>query len=183
MGCNALSWFSKKRNLPLNAISSLCNLITYNQKYSGFLIRFPSNENHFYCLFSEKNVITEEMVNNEEKLLIIYDNGNKKVEINLDINERRLEEMNNYNAIGIEILPQDGIEEKYFLIPCKNNNKDEFKHKEIIILGTSICLNGKIDKISNGEFSFILNNRGEINLKSNTPILLKDTLEITYKYY
>ena len=178
MGCNALSWFSKKRNLPLNAISSLCNLITYNQKYSGFLIRFPSNENHFYCLFSEKNVITEEMVNNEEKLLIIYDNGNKKVEINLDINERRLEKMNNYNAIGIEILPQDGIEEKYFLIPCKNNNKDEFKNKEIIILGNSICLNGKIDKISNREFSFILNNKGEIILKNNSPILLKDTLEI-----
>ena len=180
MGCDAFSWLFKKGNLPPNSTMSLCNLQILNQISSGFLIRFPTNGKNSFFLVTERNSITEEMLNRKEKVLIIYDNGNKKVEIYLNINERSIQNMNEDNPdfVLIEILPKDGIEESYFLIPFKINNKEEFKNKEIMIMGNSTCINGKIDQILTQEFSFTLNNAGKNNLKIGNPILLKDTLEV-----
>jgi len=55
---------------------------------SGFFIKLKRNYKDFYCIMTNQHVITPELINNKNEILIKYDNEKKYLIIKLDIKER-----------------------------------------------------------------------------------------------
>ena len=190
MGCDPFSWLwqgdsSSKTPLMISKASqSICKVYISDQIYSGFFIKFTFKEKKLFYLVTEKSPITEEMLNKKEKIIINYDNDNKKVSIALNMEERNIKNIteNNINVIIIEILPTDKIEENYFLVPNLINRKEEIKNKEITIMSNIGYSNGKIEKILDNEFTYTIDNISNIskeeNIRAGNPIFIKDSIEI-----
>ena len=87
---------------------------------SGFFIRFMKNNKPFYCLMTNEHVIDKDMINNEEKFQIIYDNQSKSLNIELNRKERLIQNFKgllNIDATIVEIIEKDNINKAYFLLP------------------------------------------------------------------
>ncbi len=127
-----------KLNNPIDDISNIMKVAKGTVKIeldndkgvaSGFFLKLERNNKEFYCLMTNAHVITKEMITNQEKIKIKYDNETK--EINLELNEKE-RIIFCFMAFGIditiiEIIPKDGIKDKtYFLNPNTENNYEEF---------------------------------------------------------
>ena len=166
---------------------SICKILMKGKSCMGFLLKLSIKDEDFFCLIANSNDITEKMVISNEQILFYFDNQNKIGSIFLNEKERYIKHFNNSNIITIEILPDDGIEEKYFLSPDINDyssNQKELKNlinKEIITFGFIprgylTYFEGTIKKINdNNEFIHSIKNK---KLLKGSPILLKDKNEI-----
>ena len=137
------------------------------------------NDKDFFCLLTNADFITNEMINKKEKINIYYDNEQKLKEIYLNSNERYIKNFfdTGINAIVIEILTKDNIEKDYFLLPVidyiyENNN---LLNKEIILIQNKFYFTGKIKKINNNEFNYLIST--EFNSAGN-PIFLKNNIKV-----
>ena len=189
MGCDPFWIWSRDSptETPLmisKASQSICKVYILDQIYSGFFLKFSIKEKNFFYLVTEKSPITEEMINNKQKIIINYDNDIKKVSITLNSEERNIKIIteNNINVIIIEIIPNDKIEENYFLVPSKINSKEELKNKAITIISNIGYSNGKIEKILDKEFTYTIDNISNIskeeNIRAGNPIFIKDSIDI-----
>ena len=116
--------------------SKLCKINTPSGKIGyGFLMKTNKGDNPFYYLLSNVNLINEEMIKSKEKIEINYDNDNKRIKIELNEKERFILNYKfiNIDAIIIEILPKDNINENYYLLPDLKYIKDYNKFKNKII--------------------------------------------------
>ena len=171
-----------KKNEVFYLAKAICKIITPIEVGVGFFIRFEIENNPLYCLLTNEELIKNRLIEKKAKLRLIYDHKNKYIEINVNKNERYIQDYKylNINAIIIQILP-DNIENKYFLLPSHEylNGFEIFQNKEIYIfqypkkgeINFSIEIINSIDQ-SNYEFAYLsLNNEHTLGI----PIILKDT--------
>ena len=106
----------------LKIIKSLCkiNIIKLENSsttLSGFLFKFPIEQELFYCLVFDEDIISNHKIKNNDIINISYDNELKNLNIKLDAKKRYI---NNFSDIGfnisiVEILDEDKISNEYFL--------------------------------------------------------------------
>ena len=175
--------------LPLNnylckVSKSICKIKTSKSKGTGFLIKLDRNNNPFYCLMTNEHVIKKQIINSKEKIEISYDSGFQRTEISLDQTERYIKDYLYFgiDAIIIEILDEDKINEDYFLLPNLEylNGYDKYMNKKIYI---PQYIEGKHLSYSSGEIKKIENNEliyfaGTNKGSSGSPIFIEDTIKV-----
>jgi hypothetical protein len=178
-------------NNPLNkidkniytVIKSVCKIEHSNEhskdQGSGFLIKFKKNKKDFYCLMTNEHVVDQEKIKNKEKITIYYDCEIEKREIILDKNKRYINEYtdNNLDITIIQILKEDNINKKYFLLP--NNNINNYINKNIYIVqypnNELSYSKGKIININNNEITHDVSTEYG---SSGSPIIIENTKEV-----
>ena len=147
------------KNISINlstVLKSFCK-IEYDDKISsGFLIKFFKSSQDFFCLMTNKQVISREIISQRKKITFYYDSGTKMKEIDLFPDERFIKDFQDLNidATIIEIKPNDGITKDYFLIPPIDYmyNSNELLNKEVLVLdyrfGQLPYSTGKIKEIN-----------------------------------
>ena len=80
-----------------NAIKSVCKIIANNRSGTGFLIKLFKNNQKFFCLMTNEHVVTKEMINLKQKIILYYDAQNERKEIILNKDERFIEEYTDKN--------------------------------------------------------------------------------------
>jgi len=176
--------------LPINpnlydVCPSICRILYSNKIGSGFLIKLHLKDKPLFCLMTNGHVITEEMIKKKDKIDVYYDNQKERIKITLNKEERFIQ---NFIDIGldytvVEILPNDNVNEKYFLLPNIDYNGDNYKslnNKKIFIVQFP---EGKDLSHSNGDITNI--NKYELTHKASTepgssgsPIFLAQTTKV-----
>lgn len=115
---------------------SLCKIQTEYQIVSGFLIQLSRGTKDFFCLMTNEHVVAKSLIEKKANITFFYDNEVKKLEIQLNQDERFIKDFRDMeiDATIIEILPEDSIDKKYFLSLDKNYIEEfnELKNKDII---------------------------------------------------
>ena len=160
---------------------SVCKIITKLSDGTGFLIQLNINNNKLFCLMTNEHVIQREMVANKENVEIKYDYESKGIKINLDNTKRLIKDFQeiNIDAIIVEILPKDNIEENYFLSPEIDNIKN-IKDNRIYIpqypAGNNFCYStGYIEEIKGIEITHKSTTK---NGSSGSPIFLENSIKV-----
>jgi len=165
-------------------LPSICKILMPHKSYIAFLLKFLLQNENFFCLITNVNNITETMITLNKQISFYYDNHNKIGTIFLNQKERYIKQFPNTDILIIEILPEDNIEEKYFLTPDINinnlNNINPFKKPEIFSFnfqkkGNIVYIQGKIKNVNNNEIIHTINITNELK---GSPIFLKDKLEV-----
>ena len=126
---------------PINNImeigKSICKIITSKSLGTGFLIKLNKKNKQFYCLMTNEHVIKQNMISNKETIKVFYDNQRKNFELELNKNERFIQDFLylGLDVTLIEILPKDNISDDYFLLPNLEyiNGYKQFENKKIYI--------------------------------------------------
>ena len=163
-------------------IRSICKILYDDKCGTGFLIKLYKDEKELYCLMTNEHVITKEMIDSNKNIYVInvyYNYQKKLIKIKLDKNERYIKYDKDMDVTIIEILPEDKIKEKYFLIPDINNNIN-YINKDIYIPqypeGKNLSYSeGKIININKYELIY---NASTTSGSSGSPILLKNTTTV-----
>ena len=175
-----ISFIKKKHLSDIETIfdeasKSVCQ-IEFKVKYgSGFLIKFEKGNKPFYCLMSCYSIINKYTFQNEGSITIYYNRGNNFFNINMNKEKRFYKDYRyiNVNAIVIQILPQDNIEESFFLRPCLKNINDILNEKLYILEypkeGHQPFLEGKIKSVTSYEFCFLTN---KCYILAGSPIII-----------
>ena len=158
----------------IDATKSVCMVMTNEGNGTGFLLKtFKDNKELFFVITNE-HVITKGMIEAKQKIIISYDKKNKTKEITLDKDKRFIKEYRekDLDITLVEIIKEDNIKEKYFLLshPRYNNIID----KNIYIIqyphGELSYSKGKILNIDKYE---ITHNVGTKAGSSGSPIFLE----------
>jgi len=125
-----------------------------------------------------EHIITNEIIENNKRIEIYYDNQKKRIKIELNKNERFIRNFLDLNidCTIVEILPNDNISEDYFLIPNIDYsiNYDNLIKKNIYIPRfNSSYSKGEINNREKYKFSY---NVG--NCSSGSPIFLMQTTSV-----
>ena len=137
MGCGNSNSMSKS-DIPQNLSSvskSICQIDIPNKISYGFFVKFFKNDKDFYCLLTDSDIITKEMIEKKEYINFFYDGDSKIKKICLNTDERYIKDFRDIgiNSTIIEILPSDEIEKDYFLLPMINEYKD-LKNEKIELI-------------------------------------------------
>ena len=166
---------------------NLCKIfIFHNKRGSGFLIKLFKNSEPFYCLMTNEHVITKKCIKDRIKIEVYYNYEDEKIEISLNPEERFIKDFRDYSidATVIQILPEDNIQNDYFLLPFKDymDDYERFKDEDITIIqypkGKMNYSNGQIIGLTGKtkyEFSY---NASTDEGSSGSPIILKDTKNV-----
>ena len=68
----------------IDATKSVCMIMTNEGNGTGFLLKTFKDNKEFFCLISNEHVITKDMIEAKQKVIIHYDKKNKTKEITLD---------------------------------------------------------------------------------------------------
>ena len=169
-------------NLPeyiLNLSKSIVKIEYSKNVFSGFLYLMALEAKHFLFLFANKEFITEDMIEGKKEIKFYYDNGAKSKIISLNREIRYIKDFScvGIDSVGIEILPSDNIEEKYFISQVLDAEGDFifYKNKEIVIVfnsnGVLNYSSGIIEDVNSSEFTHSA--KTEENFVGN-PIFIKD---------
>ena len=152
---------------------------------SGFFLTFKINNNQFFCLVTNEHVITSNLVQSKEEIIIKYNNEQKELRLKLDEDKRLIRcFMPDYDVTLIEILEDDNIDESYFLYPyiyvCPN---DAFINKEIQIIqfpeGNKLSFSeGKITGLMLKPDNYFKHTASTLHGSSGSPIALKGQTKI-----
>ena len=153
---------------------------------SGFFLKLEKNNKSLYCLMSNEHIISSDIINQNGKIKIIYNNEKSVTQIKLT-KDRFIKD---YKDIGIdativEILNKDKINKNYFKSPKLNNNNYDYKkleNKDIYIpqfpKGKNPHLSeGKLKKVNQNYFEFT-HLASTKSGSSGSPILLYGTSDI-----
>ena len=180
-----------KLNNPIDDISNIMKVAKGTVKIeldndkgvaSGFFLKLERNNKEFYCLMTNAHVITKEMITNQEKIKIKYDNETKEINLELNEKERIIFCFMDFaiDITMIEIIPKDGIKDKtYFLNPNTDNNYGEFIGKNIQIIqfpdGKKLSKSEQkiTERFTKIDYMFY-HNASTIEGSSGSPIILKD---------
>ena len=172
----------KNLNLPeyiLNISKSITKIEYLTKIFSGFLFALVLEGKHFLFLFANKEFITEDMIEGKKETKFYYDNGSKSKKISLNREKRYIKDFScvGIDSVGVEILPSDNIEEKYFISKILDSKVDlnAYKNREIVIIfysnGVLNYSSGRIEDINISEFTH--STKTEENFIGN-PIFLKN---------
>ena len=169
----------KKIDINLHdVLKSICKIKYKNSYGTGFLIKFFKDEKELYCLMTNEHVIKKQMIELNEIIDVNYNFEKKWIKIKLDINQRFIKYDLKMDITIIQIIPDDKIKEKYFLLP--NLNEINYINLDIYIVqfpeGKYLSFSeGKIQNIDNFEFMY---NASTKPGSSGSPILLKNTTKV-----
>ena len=154
---------------------SICKIFYKNEVGTGFFIKLYKEEKELLCLMTNEHVIKKEMIESKEIININYKYEEKWIKIILDKNKRLIIYDKDMDITIIEIIKEDKIKDKYFLIP--NINKIDYINKDIYIVqypqGEKLSYSeGKIEDIYNNELVY---NASTKKGSSGSPIFLKNT--------
>ena len=164
----------------LEVSGGICRIIINNTIGTGFFMRLEKSNKSFYCLITCEHVVEEEMIDSKNEIEVYYDNQKSKFKIPLNKDERFIRSYRyiNIDAIVIEILQKDKVDDKFFLLPNLDyiNGYKQFEGQEIYIpqfpgeKNLSFSL-GKIKLINiyTNEFSHLASTRPG---SSGSPIFL-----------
>ena len=164
-------------------LPSICKIILPNKSFIGFLIKLELQKENFFCLMTHINNITEQIINSKSQMILYFDNEKKISNFFLNQTERYIKHFHNTEILIIEILPEDNIEEKFFLATDINfnlTNQKTFKKQEIFLFnfknkGNIYYTEGKIKNINNTEIIHSLNIKNDLK---GSPIFLKNKTEV-----
>lgn len=166
----------------LKVSRSVCKIRAETHFGSGFFLKYSIGDVKFFCLVSNEHVITENMINNKDKIYIYYDNEFENFILDLDEKERYIKRFKqiNIDATVVQILPKDNISEVYFLSPEETFIKNQLNGKQIYIpqypsAGRLKNARGIIKSINEDEFIHLVSTESG---SSGSPIFLKDSLKI-----
>ena len=165
----------------LDVSPSICKVQTHNKNGLGFLLKYQINEKYFYCFISSDDIITENMIKNEDSIIIYYNNFLNNREIKLK-KERYIK---NFKEIFIdvtivEILDKDNISNVYFLLSEINNFNRKILNNQIYITSFKFdkLMKNSIGKIKEiDRYKFIHSVQKEIIL-SGSPISLINRMKV-----
>ena len=150
---------------------------------SGIFLKTERNNKPFYLIMTNQHVISEEMIDKKETIIIKYANENKPININLNIKERIIlgfEKSLDIDVVIIEVIPKDKIDEIYFLKPNINYEGQYINliGKKIQIMqypqGKELALSeGKILEIDNENECHFYHNLETEEGSSGSPIVLE----------
>ena len=81
---------------------------------SGFFLKFLVDYEIFYCLVSNKHILSKDKINNN-MIYIFYDNELKGANIELDKNKRYIKSFKDLDITIVEIKEEDNISKDCFL--------------------------------------------------------------------
>ena len=180
---------AEANNIQINALkisSSFCKISTSSSQIgSGFFIKYLIEDNIFYFLISNENVINKNMIQNKDIIHILYDNGSKNAEIKLDEKERFIK---NFRDIDlditlVEILSKDNIQNYYFLNPeLEQFDEDKLINSKIYIPyypleGKITSSESSIEKIDKNEFIYSIKTEQK-QISSGNPIFLEKSINV-----
>ena len=177
----------KQMDYFIKACNSICKILVYKYTGSGFFLKARKDNKDFYCLITCEHVITKDIIENKMTFIdVFYDNSNKTLEIYLNKEMRFIREYTylGIDATVIEILPDDKVDEKYFLKynPDYLYNFENLKERTIFLLqfpygGPLKYSSGKIKSIDkySKEFTHTASTDGG---SSGSPIFLEDTTTV-----
>ena len=158
---------------------SICTIVSPNNNIvMGFLMLLYKGETPFLSLICNDYGMMNGLINSNLSIEVYYDNKNKKIKIALNKDERFIKGYENLNITIVEILPEDNINDYYFLLPSLDyaNKSDNLKNKSIYIpiitkKGKIGYYFGEIDEINDNEFIYDQNENQESskNVKSGDP--------------
>ena len=163
---------------------SVCKIRISNRTGSGFLIKLFRENNPFYCLITNEHVIKKDEIDSNKKIEIYFDNQSEIREIELNKDKRFIRDYlyMNIDAIVIEIIKEDNINENYFLLPNLEyiNGYNIFINKGIYIPqypnGEDLSFSkGIINSINNYEFSHLASTQQG---SSGSPIFILNTTKV-----
>ena len=111
---------------------SICKIIYQNNFATGFLIKLYKEETELFCLMTNQHVITKEMIDSNEIIDVNYNYEDKWIKIKLDAHQRFIKYDLEMDITIVEIIPDDKIKEKYFLLP--NLNQKNCINEDIYIM-------------------------------------------------
>ena len=88
-------------------------------KGTGFLLAFWIDQERFYCLVSNENVINKNLLNSDINIFISFDSEFRSAYINLNNNKRYMKSFKDIDLdiTIVEILDEDNISKDYYLYP------------------------------------------------------------------
>ena len=129
----------KKIDLNLHkALNSVCKIIYQNQVGTGFFIKLYKDDKKILCLMTNEHVIRKEMIELKEIIDVKYNYENKWIRIKLDEKERYILYNKEMDITIVEIITEDKIKDKYFLLP--NINKIDYINKDIYIVNIPVVM-------------------------------------------
>ena len=170
----------KKVDMNLyEVINSICKIIYNNNVGTGFLIKLYKDEKKLNCLMTNEHIITKDMIESYKLINIFYKNEKKWIKIKLDKNKRYIKYDMDLDITIIEIIPEDEVKEKYFLLPNINNDVN-YINEDIYIPqypnGENLSYSeGKIKDINKYELIY---DASTTSGSSGSPILLKNTTKV-----
>ena len=161
----------------IKASKPVCKIITNDKQGTGFFIKLCKDNKDFYCLMTNENLISKEMVNLKQTIKISYNNELEIKEIKLNEDERYIKDYKNMNIdiIIIEIIKKDEIKEKLFLLPYLGDNNILINKKINIIQYPRGCLSFSSGKILNIDKYEIIHDGNTDFGSSGSPIFLENT--------
>ena len=175
--------------MPLSNITKLTKgtvkiQISNNSRATGFFIKLERNKKPFYSLMTNQHVITPEMIQNKESIVIYYKQEELTLILELNKEERiihNFEEKLDLDITVIEIIPKkDNVKESYFLLPYIDYNEFDtfqFEGKKIQITqfpeGSELShSDGQILNIYNDNINIFFHNADTKGGSSGSPIVL-----------
>ena len=159
----------------IDATKSVCRIMTNEGEGTGFLLKTFKGSKEFFCLLTNEHVINKGMIEAKQKVIIHYDKKNKTKEITLDKEKRFIKEYRekDLDITLVEIIKEDDIKEKYFLLSHPSNNITD---KKIYIIqyphGVLSYSKGKILNIDKFELEYDVGTKPG---SSGSPIFLEGT--------
>ena len=120
----------------INTSKSVSRIRTKEKDGTGFLLKTFKDNIEFYCLITNEHIVTKNMIDTKQKIVIYYDTESESREIILNKEQRFIKEYRNMDIdiTLIEILKEDNINKKYFLLPYTGNNNIINKDKNIYLI-------------------------------------------------
>ena len=159
---------------------SIGKITVDNKSSSGFLILLDKRGHNFYCLMTNEQIITKDMIKQKKKIKFEFNNLEEKREIELNLDERFIKEFTDIDidVTIIEILPRDKIKREFFLEPNKEYTEQfrELIDREITII---YYQSGRLDHSFGtirelNKYEIIINDEG----LPGCPIFLRDSKEV-----
>ena len=169
-------------------LKSICEikLETNNNiiKGLGFLLNFWINQEIFYCIISNENIIKKEIINNNNIISLYFNNELISSNLKSDGKKRYIKSLIDYglDVSVIEILKEDNITKDYFLFNVNETENNRLINENIYtkyIKGNKLLnVEGKIIKINKNEFIYLSNVSDLAYKLSGCPIFLENNNNI-----
>ena len=125
-------------------------------------------------------MVTKNLIDSKEKIVIYFDGQNKRSEIILNENKRYIRDYRyiNLDVTIVEIIKEDDIEKEYFLLPYIGDCNQLMNYKIYIVQfpeGNLSYCKGELTDIDKFELT---HNVSTLPSSSRSPIFLENTTKV-----
>ena len=178
--------FQKIDQCLSNVLKSICKIEIDTKgdtkMGTGFLMKFRISSEMFFCLVSNAHVLTKQLIEENENIIIYYDSEHASKKIKLDPKKRYIQNFRDLDLdiTVVEIIEEDGLADTYFLLPENESLHNSLLNSQIYIpqymKGRELVNSrGKVTEINNYEITHLANtDKGS----SGSPIFLENSVRV-----